>query len=376
MRTTLVLALSIVACSSSSSAPLDEPVPESRARNVAANRLCDEWRRCDCGDAAGVSLSGCETGLGFAWDASAEEAAALGLTYDGACLMRRLNAILERGCSTEPSSIDCGPETCQIYYGTLPEGADCEGGVSASNCAQGLICLGTCAVPCSLPSATPLMEGERCREGDEVTGFCDMGLLCDTTSELCTALPGPDQPCLMGSLCEQGSYCDFMQDPATCEAQVEPGATCMTAQQCTTFACDGSTCSSFPGEGEPCTRGCMDALACVPDGAGTATCQRIPGRGEPCLAETVVTRCMDGLACADGTCVEPPGEGESCMDPSAGSLISCAGDLICGARSCRFTPSAPGCDECADPEGGCTVRVCQPVPAAVCGDSGGVLIVL
>ena len=177
---------------------LDGPVAESDAQDEFAERLCYEYENCDCGELAGVALTGCETGMGFAWQASAEDAKEEGLKYDGACLTKRLNAMLDRGC--EAASLTqipfCSGETCLVFHGTKAEGEECEGGQSRSDCAQGLVCLGTCQVPCA-NTGFDIAEGEVCQDLEaEFYGLCASPLLCDPTSGTCLALPVAGEPCL------------------------------------------------------------------------------------------------------------------------------------------------------------------------------------
>jgi len=113
-------------------------------------------------------------------------------------------------------------------------------------------------------------------------------------------------------------------------------------------------------------------LECVSLSCTDGACAALPEAGEPCLAN-VVKPCADGLGCVDGSCVEPPGAGEPCLDPTSGSAVVCQEGLICGAAQCSVTPSAPGCDDCQDPDGNCIVQFCQTPPAAVCSDNGGLL---
>src|SRR5690606_32776846 len=101
---TLLLAIPLLLAScgddEGSLAPLDGPVSEESAPGQVSKRLCAEYRRCGCGNLAGVSLSGCEQGMQFAYQATIEDAQTEGLTYDGECMSRRLNAMLERGCES------------------------------------------------------------------------------------------------------------------------------------------------------------------------------------------------------------------------------------------------------------------------------------
>lgn len=322
---------------------LEGPVPEGKAASKVASRLCHAFRQCGCGEVAGVALDNCGTGLEFAWQGIQEDARSNGWTYDGACLTKRLNALRDRGCETTGTMRQgCGAVSCQVFHGSVPEGGTCTGRSTASDCRQGLICVGgTCEQPCSGPTTGPLGEGETCREGTRVTGVCEEELICHPERGECVARPGEGEACVSNQ-CAEGLWCDTSSGQRTCRPTQPAGTDCTTPLECMSRACEEGTCAATPEEGEPCATG--------------------TGRS-----------CAGGLACVDATCVQPPGEGEACLDSASTPTTQCAGELVCSGRLCSTHPDAPGCDSCTEPPGECLVRVCAPEPPAVCVDSGGLL---
>ena len=99
-------------------------------------------------------------------------------------------------------------------------------------------------------------------------------------------------------------------------------------------------------------------------------CAVLPGEGVACLGG-YLDRCQAGLACVENVCRLPPGKGEACRGPEVGVTAMCREGLVCGAKLCSMSPSAPGCSECQTEN--CVVQVCMEEPPAVCGDSGGLL---
>lgn len=359
----------------------DGPVSSGDAAETSAEAVCNAYRACRCGEIAGVNLTGCNTGLEFAWQARAEDARENGLTYDGDCLAKRINAMADRGCALPEAGQApfCGGETCLIFHGDKKEGEECEGTPSSADCEQGLVCLGTCQKPCA-NTGFDIAEGEVCRDVElEFYGTCADGLLCNPEDGICTALPEAGEACLQGAVCAEGNYCDFMADPQVCAPTAAVGDDCTLPQQCASLTCTDQKCAEAPGEGDPCVNNCQNGLTCaVPgDGSATPTCMRPPGEGETCLRATPGQDCASGLTCSypdgptePGVCVGQPGIGDSC-EGAGGIPLSCGEGAICNVRSCRVTPDAPGCNQCADGDDTCTVRVCTEIPPQVCGDSGG-----
>lgn len=367
----------VAACGGSSGGqkPIEGPVSEGSAAGEVAKRLCRQWRQCDCGDLAGVSLDGCEAGMRFAFQARLEDAKDEGLSFDGDCLARKLNAMVERGCAPfDPATAapGCNDEPCQIFHGSVAEGGECDGRFGTSECAQGLVCFDTCQEPCAQGGATNLGEGEVCVDASGSRGQCAPPLTCDPDSGRCRALPADGEPCLQ-SQCAEGHYCDPRPAEPTCRTHVPVGQACTLATECASLSCEGSTCQPLPGTGEPCVVGCEGDLVCAPDETGMRRCASLPGSGEPCL-QGVITACAEGLGCVDGTCRNAPGEDEPCLTPTGGSTVRCAEGLVCGGKLCSTAPRTPGCDECAEPLDRCVVQVCIVEPPAVCADSGGLLL--
>ncbi len=334
----------LLSCGGSGLSRIDGPVSESGAASEVAKRLCREWRRCDCGELAGVPLTNCETGMRFAFESLQQDAQESGLTYDGDCLARKLNAMLDRGCDPlDPfdTGFGCSDDSCAVYSGTKSEGEDCDGSFGSSDCEPGLSCLGTCEDPCSSRGGI-LDEGDRCSDDTGALGTCrPPGLVCDPDSGLCVTLPTDGEPCAQNQ-CAEDHYCDPRMTEATCRTAKAAGASCELPIECASRDCADGTCTALPGAGSPCL-------------------------------QNVVLGCADGLGCVDGTCVEAPGENEPCPEPTSGSAVLCAPGLVCGGKLCATAPKTPGCNECDEPPDRCVVRVCTPEPPAVCADSGGLL---
>ncbi len=354
---------------------VDGPVAKEEAGEVTAARVCDAYEACRCGELAGVSLAGCETGLGFSWAGLTDEAESRGLTYDGECVADRINAIAARGCALpdERALPFCSGETCQVYHGTKADGEECESvGRFASDCAQGLVCLGVCSEPCA-NFGVDIPEGGVCNDPDSgFAGLCAEGLLCEPQSGMCVRVPTDGEECLQNFVCAEGHWCSMEGETPTCRPTKATGDPCNSFQECETLNCVDGACAAAPGEGDSCTLGrCAEGLVCdASDGA--PVCIALPKMGEACL-ENPVSRCAEGLTCRDDVCTGKPGDGQSCEPGADGLQVQCKDGLICGVRLCRLSTDAPGCDACADGDEGdsCTVRVCHEIPPAVCGDGGG-----
>lgn len=357
----------------------DGPVSSGDAAETSAEAVCNAYRACGCGDIAGVSLTGCDTGLQFAWQAREEDAKENGLTYDGDCLAKRINAMADRGCALPEveSTPFCGGETCLIFHGTKQEDEECDGTPSSSDCEQGLICLGTCQKPCA-NTGFDIGEGEVCQDAEiNFYGTCAEGLICNPEDGLCTAPPEAGETCLQGAICASGNWCDFTADQ-TCAPLIEVGGDCVTPQECTTLTCTDQKCAEAPGEGDACINNCAGELICaIAPGSNMALCQAPPGKGETCLTGALGENCAEGLICnypdglqEPGVCTTRPGLGDSC-EGSGGLGLACEEGAICGVRSCTASPNSPGCDRCEEGDDTCTVRVCTEIPPQVCNDSGG-----
>lgn len=351
------------------------PVDEGEAKSVITDRICDAYQTCGCGEIAGVDLTNCRAGLGFSYDAFGDQVRELNLTYDGDCVERLINAMAERGCETEVQyNPYCRPEQCQVYYGTKQVGEECEGGLSYSECAQGLVCLGECQEPCQ-NGMINIPEGGVCYDEERgIRGACDVDLLCDTTGDgTCKTLPTVGEPCLQNALCAEGLYCNaFEGEPIVCEPVLAEGAECIYPVSCESTNCSDGTCGPAPGEGEPCTQKCAsDDLVCAFDGGSQVICMSLPTAGEPCLQNSA-TPCGEGLTCDGANCVEKPALGESCGDAERSIYLQCEEGAVCTTILCRLKPDEPGCAACAGDDS-CTALVCQKIPPSVCGDSGYLL---
>ena len=212
----------------------------------------------------------------------------------------------------------CGE--CQAVYGELQAGDACLPYPGGSDCAQGLLCRGdpgTCVDPCN---PTPL--GERCWFG---TTICGPGRVCDFDEEICVELKGLGEPCSLKE-CADGFVCDFVEEgELACVVPPALGASCETAECSPEHECifvDGSrTCRTIPGEGEPCEVRCVGDLWCD---YKTKICMRWRELGDPCDESMI---CAVGLTCDGGTCKSAPGTGEPCDEDCALGL-ECV-DAVC-----------------------------------------------
>jgi len=85
--------------------------------------------------------------------------------------------------------------------------------------------------------------GQLCGSSDE----CLRGLVC--SAQACTTPPSVDQPCLDGSVCASGLWCDSMASPATCRARLADGQPCDRDTECLSNNCNGTSCQ--PPYGTP-----------------------------------------------------------------------------------------------------------------------------
>lgn len=138
---------------------------------------------------------------------------------------------------------------CRVFEGRLPDGAKCE---RDSQCAPagGSSAFVDCNDQSKTCTVTRLLsEGETCSFGDGSPGFCAEGLFCDVsigqssagTCKKATPIGGSCAKSEALSLeCGLGAYCD--RDSGKCAAAKGDGATCETAFECRSLACEGKTC--------------------------------------------------------------------------------------------------------------------------------------
>ncbi len=293
--------------------------------------LCEPFFACDCDAYRYRDVDACmaEQHAGFAQYHGM--AAATGLHADLECYLDREQTDT-KDClgSTDyhaqhpeeppPRELSrCG--VCQTVFGDKQPGAAClQLDYAASDCAQGLLCLGdpgVCVDPCA---PTPI--GERCYSNASTCGpgrfcetHCEPDRDCDADEEVCRALAGPGEPCSWRS-CMEGLICHQEDDvcvPAgavdeRCEdIDCQPGLECVFFVEPDEHGLQSWKCRPPGDEGEPCDVSCKDGLYCQ---SLKKRCTRWSERGEPC---DDLHACAAGLICASGTCQPSPGLGEPCV---------------------------------------------------------------
>jgi hypothetical protein len=156
------------------------------------------------------------------------------------CYANKCEAWQEKGQACSASK-PCDPYNF-LYCST---GGTCETATIGAGSACNGSCLGNYYCDPSNQCATPLGSGATCTAG--VEKMCDLtqGLVCNgTTCQLGYALPG--QPCNGETLCWKSSCVESDAGSATCEAFLEPGASCVNTggePQCLLFyECSGGKC--------------------------------------------------------------------------------------------------------------------------------------
>jgi hypothetical protein len=139
-----------------------------------------------------------------------------------------------------------------VVIGTRPQNAPCTNGSECARDAGFNTCLiteqnGTVGVCKKIPH---YKAGDACtftcRKGDDCT-FTTYGAA-DSMLGLCFE--------------DDGVYCDYLHEPATCKPVKVVGATCSDDAECGFTGYCQTTCRKRGTEGDPCTR-CLDSLSCV-----------------------------------------------------------------------------------------------------------------
>lgn len=257
-------------------------VAESEASATIADALCGMAQDCRCFTDNRGSAEECRAEFREEWQSIFDAGKAAGLTYDGACVGRILDAYTASGCEVEVAEedlfTDCAP--CKFFHGTKIEGEPCEQGdglAGDDECAQGLGCNGAvCVDPCKTAG-----EGEPC-----VGRHCDEGLVC-----------------LLATDAENGA------NASTCHRTAGVGEDCSASFCADGLSCDPTTvtCQDPPraAEGEPCAMSECDADLYCDRGDGMLeptgwVCAPLQGPNDPCTDDEA---CRSGT-CRDGTCLE------------------------------------------------------------------------
>ena len=236
--------------------------------------VCDAVIECNCEYPGGALYEHCIAQLGVGASTLAELNRVEGLSFDGVCAQKEIDAVGSLGCLPVVPDPDADCKTpCKVWYGPMSTGGTCTSINGYDNCKQGLACSeGVCVKPCAeadLPNV-----GEPCAP----QYGCAEGAWCDAeTAPLypeCAALPGAGQPCVdsdFGLLCAEDLVCDTSGSEPTCAALPGIGDECPLGACADGLFCDTTEepfiCSAPPTLGEPCPVGlCEPPYFC--DGAG------------------------------------------------------------------------------------------------------------
>jgi hypothetical protein len=178
--------------------------------------------------------------------------------------------------------------------------------------------------------------------------YCQIGLTCDATRDVCVA-PAPEGgPCggLSALPCGPGLHCVAAADagtttgPAptgTCVPRPGTGDPCSFDQDCASQNfCDHGACTQRLTLGAPCgdaQSGCGGFSTCDTSSA-SPTCVHAGYPGESCAPlSSVPAICLQGTVCDDTfTCVAPGQLGADC------TAVTCASPLVCFG-TCGQCPS-------------------------------------
>ncbi|MCA9653280.1 MAG: hypothetical protein KC501_25420 [Myxococcales bacterium] len=219
----------------------------------------------------------------------------------------------------------------------------------ALECAEGLSC--SWQTETCIPRAT---EGHSCSFSE-----CAEGLSCGSQTETCVPLATEGHSCEDRS-CAEDLYCDFLPEGRRCRSYVAEGGSCANDRcEDELFCNESSRCQAPPGEGEPCLLGsiCEQGLQCDFE---ADRCAEPPPIGAAC----VQGECALGAWCETsaedpvGTCVAPVPLGEMCsghrqcssgfcpngfcwarpgLDESCAEAQVCAPGLVCSGTTCEPT---------------------------------------
>jgi len=188
--------------------------------------------------------------------------------------------------------------------GNCAAGGACQetaAGTSCASCSNGMFMASTCNGTGTCASVVP--------------EACPGGFICASLTACKTAC-GADSDCASGS-----DYCLNPGAAGTCVARGAAGATCTTADDCSTGSCvDGFCCNSA------CTATCMACSAALTGGTNGTCADVTPGSPAPAGQCTAASCGNTGNCAAGGTCQQAAngascGPGEAC---SAGACCSVA----------------------------------------------------
>lgn len=249
------------------------------APGTISDTVCEQAEGCGCFEGVQITVDSCKMQYSAEWESIIAQGEAAGLTYDGACVGRMLDAFADVGCATSVDDEDlggiggCAP--CKFFHGEKGVGDPCQEAVTGygDDCAQGLSCdVEQCVDPCAtvgegedcsttacedglycnvsfdpmteeqtMTCVRPAGEGEDCMETP-----CGEGLLCDVETFTCQPTPPPPgegEPCM--GVCAEGNYCDTSEpDPTAwvCRAQKGDDEPCESDEECLSWQCEEGAC--------------------------------------------------------------------------------------------------------------------------------------
>lgn len=166
-------------------------------------------------------------------------------------------------------------------------------------------------------------------------------------------------------------------DPCTDLSQCDDGIFCDGVEECVGGRCSGPRNAACRDRGGCATSTCVESRGCVVDIPSTTTC----AAGEVCLPElgcsapegcTSDATCDDGVACTDDRCDTPT---KRCLHVAVDEKCSAVG--VCGVGVClgadASDPSGcgllPDATKCAPNEGCTPSGACAPLPPTCTTDA-------
>lgn len=301
MRTTAISVLTALSIAALGGCPADgsgAAVTESNAATRYSTEFCAFVFSCECSDYGYPDEEFCRTSVHNEIDVLISEGQRANLTFDSECFDEELTSDALGECIPPTSGsddVDQDCSYCDLYYGTVAKGDECQEFGYFNDCAKGLYCEdGRCVDPCG-----QVAEGEVCLRPSGAFEDCAEGLSCDFDSQVCVRLAAIGEACSPVG-CVDGSYCGLE-----------------------------SICEPIPQRGETCSFECESPLVCGP----TSVCDDPPSDGQPCPTG----QCADGHYCdtvtdeVDWTCRSYADDGEPCTDDFDCKSERCA-DETCAAQ--------------------------------------------
>jgi hypothetical protein len=209
--------------------------------------------------------------------------------------------------STTTTSGDGGTSTqseeCGVCTATIPEGGDCNVGVSGK-CVTDTSCVTSGSGGAG--KCTKIAESDVGGACGTTAVKCKSGLSCDFKTLKCVARGAAGATCTSSSDCQQP---DLACVEKICKARVGEGAACLSSSECQAqLACNPTTktCGKRPTAkaGEPCDSFTVcDTGSCNADQAtGKGTCPTLIPAGAACTSDSRTAVCDEFADCKDGIC--------------------------------------------------------------------------